>query len=150
MNPTSKNILLSKTFWLQVVALASMLFPPVRAWVESNPVAFVSALGALNVLLRFVTSGEVSFSPPADDKDFPETMDGDGTDDRTAGSGGTMLLLVGSLAGLWSFLPSCSASSMDAVKQVPVQACYIDRAGNTVCYSTVTGVAVTVDRRARK
>lgn len=49
---------LSRTFWVNAVALLSLLFPEVRVWLEGNPVEFATALGAVNVLLRFVTVGK--------------------------------------------------------------------------------------------
>lgn len=49
---------LSRTFWVNAVALFSLLVPDVREWLESNPVEFTTALGAVNVLLRFVTYGK--------------------------------------------------------------------------------------------
>lgn len=49
---------LSRTFWVNVVALFSLLVPDVREWLEANPVEFTTALGAVNVLLRFVTYGK--------------------------------------------------------------------------------------------
>lgn len=41
-----------------MAALLALVFPDVRAWLDSNPVEFVSALGAINVLLKFITVGK--------------------------------------------------------------------------------------------
>jgi hypothetical protein len=52
------------------------------------------------------------------------------------------------LAGFFGFsLPACAPSSL---RVPPVRACYIDKAGNSVCYSTLDGVTATVDRRSNK
>lgn len=57
-------------------------------------------------------------------------------------------LLLAGLAGLAGFsLPACSPGGAPTI---PVQACYIDAAGNKICYSTATGITATVDRRSRK
>lgn len=56
----------SKTLWLNGVAILAALVPTVQQWLAENPVEFVSALAALNILVRFVTSGKVSlFGPKA-------------------------------------------------------------------------------------
>lgn len=67
---------LSRTFWVNLVALLSLFLPAVREWLENNPVDFVTALGGLNVLLRFVTCGKHQISSDSDDSD---SGTGDGT-----------------------------------------------------------------------
>lgn len=82
----AKSIFLSKTFWVQVLALVSLALPAVRSWLEENPVEFVAVLAALNVVVRFVTSGRISIF-----------ADG--------GGGGASVLLA---AGLWCLAcPGC-------------------------------------------
>lgn len=66
---------LSRTFWINLAALLSLLLPSVREWLENNPVDFVTALGGVNVLLRFVTYGKYQISSDSDDSD---TASGDG------------------------------------------------------------------------
>lgn len=56
----AKSVLLSKTLWVQVLALAAALVPAVQEWLAANPVEFVAAWAALNVLVRFATSGRVA------------------------------------------------------------------------------------------
>lgn len=90
---TSTPWYLSRTLWINVVALLSLLVPSVRDWLESNPVEFTAALGAVNVLLRFVTVGKYQFAEPAGDQDG-------GADEsaprasHTSGVGGSALLLM--------------------------------------------------------
>jgi hypothetical protein len=60
--PERKSILKSKTFWLQMVALLSTFSPQVRDFIASNPVEFAAVLGALNVIMRFATKGEVGLT----------------------------------------------------------------------------------------
>lgn len=67
--PTSTPWYLSRTLWINVAALLSMLVPSVRDWLESNPVEFTAALGAVNVLLRFVTVGKYQLAEPPGDQD---------------------------------------------------------------------------------
>ena len=66
---------LSRTFWINLAALLSLLLPSVREWLENNPVDFVTALGGVNVLLRFITYGKHQISSDSDDSD---TTSGDG------------------------------------------------------------------------
>lgn len=66
---------LSRTFWINLAALLSLLLPSVREWLENNPVDFVTALGGVNVLLRFITYGKHQISSDNDDSD---TASGDG------------------------------------------------------------------------
>lgn len=56
----NKNILTSKTFWVQVAAFASTFVPAIGEWLRSNPEGFVGALAAVNVLVRFATAGRVT------------------------------------------------------------------------------------------
>jgi hypothetical protein len=56
--------------------------------------------------------------------------------------GGSLLLLLG-MAGLLGLgLPSCSREQMQAVKAVPIKACYTDKNGNKACYSSKGGIEV--------
>ena len=49
---------LSYILWTNIAALLSMLLPSVRDWLASNPVEFTTALGAVNVLLQFISGGK--------------------------------------------------------------------------------------------
>lgn len=49
---------LSRTFWINTAVLLSLIIPAVRDWLEANPVEFTTALGAVNVLLRFISTGK--------------------------------------------------------------------------------------------
>jgi hypothetical protein len=95
----TKPILLSKTFWVQLVALASLAVPAVNAWLEKNPEQFVAVLAAINVLVRFATSGRISLSGA-----------GIGGNGNGGGPGGLPLWVIGTAAVLMG-LPSCSALS---------------------------------------
>lgn len=69
---------LSRTFYVNLAALLSLLVPSVREWLENNPVDFVTALGGLNILLRFVTYGKHQIS--SDDDSESGTGDGTGNE----------------------------------------------------------------------
>lgn len=100
--PSAKSILRSKTFWLQIIAVASSFYPPVGVWVAANPVGALSALGGLNILVRFVTKGQITIFPG----DEPDVG-------NSGGLGGLplrLLLLVLTAAGLLG-LPSCATST---------------------------------------
>ena len=91
----TKSFLLSKTFWLQIVAVASVMVPQVQAWLASNPVDCIAVFAAINVLVRFVTKGAVSIFPP---------------EEKSGGvSGGTTLLVLwlGLSMTVVGTLPSC-------------------------------------------
>lgn len=76
--PTGKTpIYLSGTLWLTVAALLAMIFPQVKEWLENNPVEITSVLGAVNVLLRFLTSGKREINFP-DSEEEKETASGTG------------------------------------------------------------------------
>ena len=100
---------LSRTFWINAAALVSLLVPSVRDWLESNPVEFTAALGAVNVLLRFVTVGKYQLAEPTDDQDG-------GADEsaprasHTSGAGGSALLLM---IGMSLVMTTWACSSAD-------------------------------------
>jgi hypothetical protein len=102
-----KSILRSKTFWVQFVAVLSLLVPTVREWLESNPVELVAVFAAVNVLVRFATSGKVSVFPPEEV-----------ASSKQGSSGGMMPCVIGVMAAgsLVVSLPSCSPP-------VPVRIC---------------------------
>jgi hypothetical protein len=99
----SKTIFRSKTFWLQLVAVAASFYPPVGVWVAANPVGALAALGAANVLVRFVSKGTVTLFP-ADDA---------GNVGSGNGLGGSLLrlLMITFTAAALVGLPSCSVST---------------------------------------
>ena len=137
-----KPIFLSKTFWVQIAALLMLLFPPVKAWFDANPVEYLSVLAAVNVLLRWVTSGAVSILPDKHDDD-----------DGTVEQGGRRLmgwLLLAGLAGSVGIsLPACSSAQMGAAKQVPIRATF-QRDGVTLGYSSKGGLMLDVDQTSGK
>jgi hypothetical protein len=86
MTPTTKPFWQSKTVWVQVLAVLSMLIPAVGAWVASNPVEFVAVLAAVNTVVRFATSGKVSI--------FQDDSANDSGGKSGGGSGGSWLLAM--------------------------------------------------------
>jgi hypothetical protein len=97
----SKSIFLSKTFWVQIAAVVSLAVPAVREWLDANPEQFVAALAAVNVLVRFATSGKISILGAGE----PE--------EPGSRPGGPLPLwvLIGTAAALLGALPSCSGLS---------------------------------------
>ncbi len=57
--PTMKSFVQSKTIWLQVIAVLSLFIPAMRDWLAANPEQPVAIFAALNVLVRFATSGKI-------------------------------------------------------------------------------------------
>lgn len=92
-----KHPLLSKTVWVQIITIISTLVPAVSDWLGSNGVTIIQVLGAVNIVVRFVTHGKISV--------FSDGESGNG------GSGTHLLLamcIVGGTLGC-GFLASCSA-----------------------------------------
>ena len=93
-------IYLSGVLWLTIVTLVAMIFPTAKEWLEANPVEVTSVLGAVNVILRFITSGKKKLSGV--EEEFAESAgDQDGGADEsaprashTSGAGGSALLLM--------------------------------------------------------
>lgn len=69
----------SKTVILNLVALVSMMLPPVRAWLDGNTEAPLAVLAALNLLVRFVTQGRISIFPDDDGSDGGNATGGRGS-----------------------------------------------------------------------
>lgn len=88
---------LSRTFYVNLAALLSLLVPSVREWLENNPVDFVTALGGLNILLRFVTYGKHQIS--SDDDSESGTGDGTGNELESRPLPGNNDLANSSIAG---------------------------------------------------
>ena len=131
-----KSILLSKTFWLQVVSVLSMFAPPVHAFVVGNPVGAAACLGAVNTVMRFFTSGAVSLT-------------GDSSTGSGTGSGGTaglsaVIVSIGltTLAGLSGFsLSACSPAQISAAEVMPIHAVAHTKT-TTIGYDSQTGLSV--------
>lgn len=107
----------SRTFLINVIALLSLIFPQIRNFLNNNPETFVGALGALNVLLRFITVGKYQI---VDDTQNSQTPTGS-VDITTTGSGNTSepdgsgrfssltLLLIGAVSAGTLLATSCSS-----------------------------------------
>jgi len=130
--PVTKSVFLSKTFWIQIVAIAAVLVPQVQAWLTANPVEFIAVLGAVNVLVRFATSGKIS-------------LVGAGETNGGGGLGGLPLWFwVGTAAALLGgALPSCSQLST-----LPIRATVIMPDGS-LSYSSKAGLEATVNASER-
>ena len=123
-----KSILLSKTFWLQVVSVLSLMIPQVKAWLDTNPEQVLAVFAALNVLVRFISSGKVSI------------FSGDKENSGSAGGLSPCVLGIACAVGLAvGGLPSCSPST---VRAFPIT---FRMAGPDwdVGYSAKSGISVT-------
>lgn len=129
----NKSILLSKTFWLQVIAVLSVFFPPVRSWIAGNPESAVSFLAAANVIVRFVTSGKVSFFPP------------EGVEKPSGTAGGLNLLWIAGLGMTVGFigcsLPSCTPAQLAVARAIPIRI-GLDTPDGSLGYSSKSGIDV--------
>jgi hypothetical protein len=114
----TKTIFTSKTFWIQVLAILCALFPPVNAFMRDNPVEFVAMLAAVNVLVRFLTKGEVTI--------FPVEGNNGGSSGGTTGLPLMVMAAAGfSMAGV-CLLPSCTAIG-SAITGDPLRASEVAR-----------------------
>jgi hypothetical protein len=121
--PTAKGLLQSKTFWLQIVSTAAVFLPAVQSWLLANPVEFVAVLGALNILVRFATSGKIS-------------LFGAGETSKASTMG--IVFWVGTVAGALVLLPSCSPDG-----SFPFKATLIMEDG-AISYSSKGGIEASV------
>lgn len=138
----AKSLLQSKTFWVQVIAFLAALFPVVQAWISKNPETTIAVLGAVNVLVRFATSGRI-------------VLFGSGeTESNTGNSGASggnvpLWLVAGATAVLMGGLPSCSPALVAAARAVPIRIGVETDYGNAA-YSSKRGIEVDAVIRAEK
>jgi len=67
------------------------------------------------------------------------------------GSGGaSALMLCMGLGVLMGSLASCTPPEREALRAIPLKACYIGKNGERICYSTKDGVEMEVDQRSGK
>ncbi len=103
----SKPFYLSRTFWVNILAMLCLVFPAVRAWAAENPEAPVIILSFVNLLLRTATDKAVSLT---NDMGASKAEVGGISDDvkSPSGRGGSLplgILLVCAISLLC--LPSC-------------------------------------------
>lgn len=99
----NKHILLSKTFWINFTAGVALLLPAVQKWLSENPVEIGVAFAALNILVRFATSGKVNIFGPEE-----------GREKQTGGGilpGLCLGLSTAAALSMAGTLPSCSPNS---------------------------------------
>lgn len=97
----SKPFFLSRTFWVNVIALLALFFPAVREWAAAEPEAPIIILAFVNLVLRTVTNKSITIS-----KDDGDTDDGK----SSGGFGGLPLALMLAAAIIVVCLPACSGS----------------------------------------
>lgn len=151
--PASTPWYLSRTLWINVAALLSMLVPSVRDWLAANPIEFTSALGAINVLLRFVTVGKYQLAEPTGDQDggagesVPRAS-------HTSGAGGSAIMLIIGMS-LVMMTWACSSTDKQAATSVALtngqmvvirggSSLVVDRDSHSVAWSQSTPDVVVV------
>lgn len=133
----AKSIVLSKTFWLNLLFIIAAFFPQVNTWIADNVQTTASVWGALNILLRFATNGRI-------------TLQGAGETDGTATGMPPCWVMGIAAAGLVATaLPSCTTAGWQAARSIPIRTCAVTDYG-TVCYSSKGGVTVEVDATSGK
>ncbi len=112
-----------------------------RGMIAAEDVEAVNASGvtirdaALVIIMAVITRLLMKFGG--------KLFSGDSVSDSKDKGLNTLLLFLG-MAGLFMGLPSCTPQQMEAVKAVPIKACYADPKGNKVCYSSQDGIEVEV------
>ncbi|MEI7912536.1 MAG: hypothetical protein WCK77_23150 [Verrucomicrobiota bacterium] len=100
-----KHFLQSKTIWLQVIAVLSLFIPQMQAWLAANPEQPVALFAALNVVVRFFTSGKVTL--------FTDSAGVVSGADKLPGW--AVMIGLGSLACLSGFcMPGCTSTTLTA------------------------------------
>ena len=110
---------LSKYFWTNLAALLALIIPDVRAWLDSNPIEFFSALGAnpAGVLPLPVASMGEDVAPPVEDRsqypdqDTSSMPNGSGSSSPLSGT--TRLMIV--LGALMILLGNSCSKDADPV-----------------------------------
>jgi hypothetical protein len=92
-----KSVLRSRTVWVQLVMLVASLWPAGQAWLVANPVEAAAVLAAVNVLVRFTTSGRI----------YLFSREGGDASGGMAGGLCSNVVVAGMVAGV-SDLPPCS------------------------------------------
>ena len=93
-----KPFLKSKTVWLQIITVLSLLLPQMQAWLAKNPEQVIEVLAALNILMRFATSGKI-------------TLFADDAASASKTPGWALWLGQAGLAGFFGFsLPGCATN----------------------------------------
>jgi hypothetical protein len=151
----NKGILKSKTFWVQVLSVLTALVPAVQQWIKANPVEFLAALAAVNVLVRFATSGKVTLFPSDDDTSGNGSSLGAGAfggnargarDDAsrfTPSRSAALQWLVGAACAVVFLFTSCTPQQVAAFRDVPITI-GIDGEYGTYGYSSKGGLSVQV------
>jgi len=100
----TKNLLQSKTFWVQIIAFIAALLPVVQEWIAKNPESTIAVLGAVNVLVRFATSGRVTLFGALG-------SNGDMVKSEQSGGIAPLWVLACMTAGFGMGLPSCTVTT---------------------------------------
>jgi hypothetical protein len=145
MNATASLI---RHFLTYLAGLGGFLFA--HGIIPAESVAAADQVGAalvdpLAVLGGLLAAGGLRLAIFCLGKIFPAVAE-----KLSGASGGMPLLMVGlTTAAVMGSLPSCSAAQLAAARAVPVRSC-VETDYGTVCYSSKSGVAVTVDATSRK
>ena len=60
--PADKPAWQSKTLWVALLMALAGFYPPVQAWVQTNPEIFTTILTMVFAALRFISKGKVVIS----------------------------------------------------------------------------------------
>lgn len=125
-----KHILKSKTVWVMVIMFLAGFIPAVNDYIggAGGNAWVLQVVTGIGVLMRLITRDGVVLFSDDDEQKFPLLLLG--------------LLCMGSLLG--GLMTSCTPQQREAVRSIPIKACYLDKDGNKACYSSKGGLEVEV------
>jgi hypothetical protein len=158
--PAEKVWWKSKVVLLNILALVSLAVPAVAEWVKNNPVEPMAALAALNVLVRFVTSGKVTLF--SDDDTSGNASPGTGVGPFGGNSKGTngdsgaswfspsrkavVPWLVAASCAVVFLFTGCTPAQLQTFREIPITI-GVEGEHGTYAYSSKGGLSVTVKGR---
>lgn len=124
-----------------------------EGWLESNPVEFTAALGAVNVLLRFVTVGKYQFAEPTGDQDGGVDESAPRASNTSCAGGSALLLMIGMSLVMMTW--ACSSADKQTAASVALtdgqvvvirggSSLVVDRDNHSVSWSQSTPDVVVV------
>lgn len=139
---------LARHFLTTLAGLGGFLFA--NGLIPAESVAQANAAGAalvdpLTVIAGLMAAAAARFGIFCLGKIFPVVAEKLGSQ---SGMTGLLLMGIATVAVLGS-LPSCSPAQLAAARAIPIRSC-VETDYGTVCYSSKSGIAVSVDAHSRK
>jgi len=59
---SSKNVLVSKTLWVNLLMAIAAFFPSVNVWIGAHPDVFALGFSVINMILRMISKDKLELS----------------------------------------------------------------------------------------